>query len=94
MVSARSMLVRAAMPCYGSPVSAVNHSMNCVTRWVIPIASAFVCIMCHVLEGDRNGAIISRCTRERRDRDAWGTESLSGLVVSLSILGFHEVRLA
>ena len=77
------MLVRDVMPCYGSPVSAVNHSMNVVTCWVIPIASAFVCIMCHVLEGNRNGATTSRCARERGEGCAWGTDTLSGLEVIL-----------
>ena len=88
------MLVRDVMPCYGSPVSAVNHSMNVVTCWVIPIASDFVCIMFHASEGDRNGGTISGCTMERGDRYAQGTETLSGLGVSSDSLGCPGARRA
>ena len=85
MVSARSMIVRAAMPFCGYPVSALNHSINGVTCWVIPIASVFACILCHSLEAYRNGSTDIGCTRERGDRDAQGTETLSILRVSLVI---------
>ena len=80
------------MPCYGSTVSAFNHYMNGVTRWVIPIAYAFACIICHALESNVSGDNISGCTRERGDRDDRGTETLSGLGVSLDSLGCPGAR--
>ena len=55
MASARSTVVRVLMPCCGATVVALRHFMNDITLWVIPIASAFACIMCHTLDGDRNG---------------------------------------
>ena len=66
-------MVRAEMPCCGSAVSYLNHSMNCVTRWVIPILYAYMCIMFHALEAYRNGATIGECTREREARGTHGT---------------------
>ena len=45
-----------------------------------------------MLEGDKNGATISRCTRERGDRYARGTETRSGLEVSAANLGCPGAR--
>ena len=42
----------------------------------------FACIICHVVSGNRKGETIIGCTRERGDRDDWGTETLSVLGVS------------
>ena len=88
VVSASCMVVRAAFPCCGYPVSALNHSNNGVICWVIPIVSAFVCIMFHALKGNSNEATISGYTRERGARDKQGTETLSGLGVFSAIYGF------
>ena len=41
VASARSTLARAAVPCRGSIVAALNQPRNGATRWVIPMASAF-----------------------------------------------------
>ena len=87
VVSTRFMMVRAPMPFCGSPVAALNHSMNSVTCCVIPNASAFSFIICHVLEAYRNGDTISGCTREIRDRGSQGIETLSFLGVSSAIYG-------
>ena len=43
--SSRSKVVRDLMPCCGVTVVTLSQSMNCITRWVIPISSAFACIM-------------------------------------------------
>ena len=68
-------------------VAALNHSMNGITRWVIPIASAFASIMCHVLEGKNNGDNITGCTRYRGAIKVRGTETLSVLVLYSAKLG-------
>ena len=68
-------------------VATLNHYMNGITRWVIPIAYAFACIIRHVLDGNKNEATIRGFTRERGDSDARGTETLSSLVVSSANLG-------
>ena len=87
-----STLVRALMPFCGSTVAALNHSTKSITRWVIPIASIFACILCHTFKGDKNGATISGCARERGDSDTRGTETLSGLDVSPANLGCSGAR--
>ena len=94
VVLTRSTLVREAIPRCGSTVSALNQYMNGVTRWVILIESDFACIMCHSLEGDRNGDTISGCTRGRGDRNARGNDTLSSLWVSSSSLWCPGVRRA
>ena len=81
VVSSRPILVREMILFCGLPAVALNHSMNGFIRWVIPIASVFVCIMCHALEFNRNVATISGCTRERGSRYAQGTNTLSGILV-------------
>ena len=90
----RSTLVREAMPCRGSIVAALNQSRNGATRWVISMASAFTCIICHMVAGARKGEIISGWTRERRVRYAWGTETLSFLGVSGGRCGCTGARRA
>ena len=77
VASARSTRVRASMPCRGSNVAALNQSRNGATFWVIPMASAFSCIICHAVAGARKWETISRWTRERGPRDNLGTETLS-----------------
>ena len=61
------------MPFWGSTVATLNKSRNCATRWVIPMALDFVCVMCHAVDGARKGETISGWTRERGARDAQGT---------------------
>ena len=68
MASARSTLIREAMPCRGSIVSALNQSRNGAYRWVIPMASSFACIICHAVAGARKGETTIRWTRERGSR--------------------------
>ena len=70
------------MPCWGSTVAALDLSSYGATRWVIPMTSAFACIVCHAFSGARKGETISGCTRKRGARYARGTETLSGLEVS------------
>ena len=65
VASARSTIVRAAIPFLGSTVAALNQSSNGATCWVIPMASDFECIMCHRVAGARKGDTISTWTRER-----------------------------
>ena len=86
IISTISTLVRALMPCYGLTVASLNHLMNGITRWVIPIASDFACTMCNALEGKKNGAAIRGCTRERGNCDIRGTETFSVFEVSLDNL--------
>ena len=82
MESARSTLVRVAMPYRGSIVATPNQSRNGSTHWVIPMASDFACIICHTVSGDRKVETISRWTREKGVRYARGMENLSVLGVS------------
>ena len=65
VASVRSTLVRAAMPCRGSIVATLKKSRNGATRWVIPMASDFACIICHAVASARKGETISGWTRER-----------------------------
>ena len=46
------------------------------------MASDFACIMCHVVAGARKEETISEWTRERGERYARGTKTVSGLEVS------------
>ena len=57
--STRSKLVRVLMPCRSSIVATLNQSRNGSTQWVIPMASAFECIICHAFAGARKGETIS-----------------------------------
>ena len=82
VASTRSTLVRAAIPCWGSTVANFNQSRNGDTRYVIPMASYFACIMCHAVSGANKGETINRRNRDRGARDARGMETLSGLGVS------------
>ena len=75
------------MPCGRATVVTLSYCMKGVIRWAIPIDSDFPFIMCHTLVGDRNGAIISRCIRERGDMENIVTLNLSGLGVALDNLG-------
>ena len=60
VASARSILVRAAMPCRVSIVATLNQSRNSATLWVVPMASAF-CVY-HMLLG---------CRRQERGDHQW-----------------------
>ena len=71
--SARSTLVRAAMPCRGSIVATLNQSSNGATRWVVPMAWAFECIICHAVTGAIKGYTINGWTRERGKMEDQGT---------------------
>ena len=92
MASTISTLVRGLICYCRATVVDLSHCMNIITCWVIPIASAFTFIMCHVLVGDRNGADISGCTRERGDIGTRGNATLSGLGVFHGNLGIQGVR--
>ena len=88
------MLVRVAMPCRGSTVSALNQSKKGAPRWVIPMASDFAYIKFHAVAGARKGETISGWTRERGSRYARGTETLSVPGVSGVRQGCLEARRA
>ena len=51
------------MPYWGSTVAALNQLSNCATRWVIPMASEFACIMCHIVSSARKGGTTRGWTR-------------------------------
>ena len=72
VVSTRSILDRAAMPCRGSILAALNQLRNGATRWVIPIVAAFACIICNAVSGARKGDTIIRWTRKRGGRYTQG----------------------
>ena len=80
--SARLTLARAVMPCRGSTVATPNQSRNGSTHWVIPMASAFSCIIYHTVSSARKGETNIRWTREKGARDEQGTETLYVLGVS------------
>ena len=82
VASARSTMVRAEMTYRGSIVAALNQSRNSAILWVIPMASAFACIIFHTVAGASKGGTIRGWTREKGDRDARGTETLSVLGAS------------
>ena len=63
VVSVKSTMVRAEMPCWGSTVADLNQFRSGATRWVIPMESVFACIMCHIVSGAMDGETISVCTR-------------------------------
>ena len=92
VASARSTLVRATMPCKGSIVSALNQLRNGATHRVIPMASDFTCIICHVVSGSRKEETISGWNRERGARDAWVTKTLYVFWVSGSGRGYPGER--
>ena len=92
MASTRYTVVSALITCCGATVVALSHCMNGITFWVIPIASAFTCIMFHALNGDRNWATISGCTRKRGDINARGIDTLSVLGVFVGNLGVPDGR--
>ena len=78
---ARYTLVRAARPSWGSIVTSLNQYRNGANHWVILMAPAFVCIMCHAIAGARKGETIIGCNMDRGARDAWVTETVSSLGV-------------
>ena len=80
------------MPCWGSTAVALSQSRKGVTCWVIPIVSALLCIICHIVSGARNGDTISGCTKEKGESDARGTETLSGRWVSAGSRGYPGAR--
>ena len=80
------------MPCRGSIVAALNQSRNDATCWVIPMVSAFACIIFHTVVSARKGENISGWTRERGSRDARGTETLSVIGVSWGRRGCQGAR--
>ena len=80
--SARSTLVRALMTCCGLTVVSLNHFRNGITCWVIPIASAFACIMCHTLVGEVMGQPTAGAPGRGGVLTPGGAETLSGLALS------------